>query len=517
MDLESVCGLQIHGGAQMIRSPEPLRRIVIAGGGSAGWMSAAAAVNAVRGSVEVTLVESEAIGIVGVGEATIPPIRQFNQALGLSEAEFLRETQGSIKLGIEFVNWGAAGSRYFHPFGTYGRDFDAVALHHYWLKARAQGEVAALDEHAFAFALARQNRFIPPVADRRMIQSTHDYAYHFDAALYGQYLRRYAEARGAQRVEGRIAQVRQDPQTGFITALDLDDGRVVEGDFFIDCTGFRAMLIGEAMGADFVDWAHWLPCDRAVAAPSARGGDFTPYTRSTAHEAGWQWRIPLQHRTGNGHVHCSAFISEEAAVRTLLDNLDGELLDTPRTIKFRTGRRSDFWRGNCVAIGLAAGFMEPLESTSLHLIQSGLQRWLALFPSRSPDPGAAAEYNRLTVHEYERIRDFLILHYHANTRDDGELWRYCRTMAIPDTLAWKIDQFRAGGRLVSGQIELFLNPSWLAVLVGQGVEPQTWDPLADLRGVDGARQLAGLRKVAAEAAAAAPGHAAWLDAALGAA
>jgi len=479
---------------------------VVVGGGSAGWMSAAALANGLNGGCHITLIESDEIGTVGVGEATIPPIRHFNATLGLDEAEFVKRTKGSFKLGIQFIDWAKTGHRYFHPFGPFGAEFDKAPLHHYFLQARAQGHQTPLDDYSMAWAAASRNRFDIPIRDPNRVQSTYDYAYHFDAGLYAAFLREYAQARGVVRLEGRIDGAALRSNDGFVEAVTLTDGRRIEGDLFIDCSGFRALLIGEALGTPFEDWTHWLPCDRAVAVPCASSADFTPYTRSTARSAGWQWRIPLQHRTGNGYVYCSRHISDDEAAATLLGNLDGAPLADPRPLRFTTGRRSTSWNRNVVAIGLAAGFMEPLESTSLHLIQTGITRLLALFPDRTFDPLAAAEYNRITRNEYERIRDFLILHYHLTQRDDSALWRDCAAMSIPDELTYKINHFRKSGRLVSEGVELFLNPSWLAVHIGQLNWPQGHDPLVDLRGVDAAPKLASLRRVMAEAAEAMPTH-----------
>ncbi|OYU15964.1 MAG: tryptophan halogenase [Alphaproteobacteria bacterium PA4] len=484
-----------------------IRTIAIVGGGSAGWMAAAALSRALGAAIRIDLIESDEIGTVGVGEATIPPIKLFNQQLGIDEAEFMRATQASFKLGIEFVNWGQQGQRYFHPFGTYGAEFDTVPLHQHWLRQRALGQAPPLDDLSMAWAAARRNRFAPPARDPRLVQSTFDYAYHFDAGLYAAFLRRQSEARGVVRHEGRIASVSRHPETGHVAGVTLGDGRTLAADFWVDCSGFRGLLIAGALGTPDEDWSHWLPCDRALAVPSERG-DFTPYTRSTAHSAGWQWRIPLQHRTGNGYVYCSRHISDDEAAATLLANLDGRPLADPRPLRFVTGRRAQAWRGNVVAIGLAAGFMEPLESTSLHLVQSGLQRLIALFPDRDCDPLVSAEFNSLTRTEWERIRDFLILHYHLNSRTDAALWRDCAAMPIPDTLAHKIAHFGAWGRLVSDGPELFLNPSWLAVHIGQGHVPRAHAPIVDTRdGVDAARHLAGLARVMAEAAEAMPTHA----------
>lgn len=492
---------------------EPLRKIVIVGGGSAGWMAAASLSNATRGGCEIVLVESEEIPTVGVGEATIPHIKRFNHSLGIDEATFVRETQGSFKLGIEFVNWKNDAHSYFHPFGHFGADFDTLPLYQYWFKAFSDGQADKLQAYSMCWGMARQGKFSRPTSNPRQIQSTFDYAYHFDAGLYARFLRRLSESQGVQRIEGRVIDVNLRSEDGFIQSITLADGRDIDGDFFIDCTGFRGLLIEGALQTGYEDWTHWLPCDRAVAVPCTRADEaaFTPFTRSTARTSGWQWRIPLQHRTGNGYVHCSQFVSEDAATDTLLANLDGQPLADPRVLRFTTGRRKKFWNRNCVAIGLSAGFMEPLESTSLHLIQIGIMRLLALFPSRDGSPLSAEEYNRLTIEEYESIRDFLILHYALNARTDGELWRYCREMGVPDTLAYKMDQFRLNGRLVARQVELFTNPSWLAVFLGQGMMPERYDTLVDLRGVDGPRYLSGIKRAIDDAAGAMPSHQQFVD------
>ena len=493
-------------------NPRNIRKVVVLGGGSAGWMAAAALANALRGGCRVEVVESDEIGIVGVGEATIPPIRLFNHSLGLDEGEFVAKTQGSFKLGIEFVGWGREGHRYFHPFGPYGAEFDAVPLHQYWLKEREAGRAGPLDEYSMAWALASRGRFAPPSPDNRLVQSTYDYAYHFDAGLYGKHLRAYAEAKGAVRTEGKVVDVRLAPETGHVETLTLADGRIVEGDLFIDCSGFRSLLLGGQLNVPYRDWREWLPCDRAMAVPCAGGGAFTPYTRSTARAVGWQWRIPLQHRVGNGYVYSSAHISDDEAAETLLANLDGAPLADPRPLRFTPGRREVTWSRNVVALGLAAGFLEPLESTSLHLVQSGITRLLALWPDRDFDPLAAAEYNRITAEEYERIRDFIILHYKLTERTDTELWRYCGAMSVPEPLQYKIDQFRAAGRIVSTGAELFQNPSWLAVHIGQLNTPERYDPLVDERTeVDAPRLLEGLRRSMAEVAETMPSHAAFID------
>ncbi len=493
-------------------SARPLRALLVVGGGAAGWM-AAAAIKTAAPALAVALVESEEIGIVGVGEATIPPIRQFNRQLGIGEAEFVRATMGSFKLGIRFLDWSRPGAAYFHPFGSFGVDFDPVPLHHWWLKLKAAGaDVGSFDDHAMAWGAASRGRFAPAIPDPRRIQSTLDHAYHFDAFLYAALLRRVAEARGVTRHEGRVVQVERDGEGGDLVAVVLADGRRLAADLFVDASGFRSLLLGETLGEPFADWSHWLPCDRAWAVPSANAGPIAPYTRSTARTAGWQWTIPLQHRTGNGLVFASAFLGEEAARDELLANLPGAPLAEPRLLRFRTGRRVRSWVHNVVAVGLAAGFMEPLESTSIHLVQTAVTRLLALLPDRDGMAVPRAEYNRITAEEWERIRDFLLLHYHLNARE-GEMWRMCAHSALPEGLAWKLEQWRETGRLVSFGYELFQNPSWLAVHMGQGAPPKRWDALAEQRPhVPAAERLAGLRRVIAEAAEAMPLHAEFISA-----
>ncbi len=484
-----------------------ISRVVILGGGTAGWMTAAALSRCFGRTVRIDLVESEAIGTVGVGEATIPTIHWFNALIGLDEAEFLRATKASFKLGIEFVDWARPGHRYFHPFGRYGVELDQAPFHQLWLKSRADGSSRPLSDFSLATALAAANRFAKPAEDPRSILSTLGYAYHFDAALYASHLRGLAEAAGVVRHEGKVTAVDRDPKSGFVVALSTDRGERIEGELFIDCSGFRALLIGEALGAPFEDWSHWLPCDRAVAAPCARSRETTPYTRSTLRPAGWQWRIPLQHRTGNGYVYASAFISDDEAASTLLANLDGELLAEPRFLRFKAGFRRESWRGNVVAIGLSAGFLEPLESTSIHLIQSGIAKLISLFPDRDCDPSLARQFNALFGRDMDGIRDFLILHYHATEQHDQPLWRQARAMAAPDSLSEKIAHYRRSGRLMLSQDELFREASWLAVLEGQGIVAQGYAPLADtLDPASNRRRLDDLAALIARAAPTLPNH-----------
>lgn len=460
---------------------EPIKTLVVVGGGTAGWMTAAALAKVLEGQCAIRLVESDEIGIVGVGEATIPHIGEFNRALEIDENEFLRATQGTFKLGIEFVNWGAIGDRYIHGFGFVGQATQALPFHHFWLRLAAAGKAAPLEAYSINTVAAQQGKFMParkdmagsPVADIA-------HAYHFDAGLYARFLRGYAERRGVVRTEGKIAQVVQR-EDGFIDAVVLEGGERIDGDFFVDCSGMRGLLIEQTLHAGFDDWSHWLPVDRALAVPCEATAPLLPLTRSTAHSAGWQWRIPLQHRTGNGHIYCSRFMEQDQAADILLAHLDGKPLADPRPLRFATGRRKRFWDRNCVAIGLSSGFLEPLESTSIHLINTAISRFIAMFPHRGCDPADIDEYNRQTHWEYERIRDFLVLHYKATERDDSAFWNYCRTMPIPDSLQHRIDLFRSSGRIYREGLELFAEPSWLQVMVGQRLRPRSYHPFADLR------------------------------------
>ena len=460
--------------------PQALRSIAIIGGGTAGWMTAAALARVLgKDAITITLVESEEIGTIGVGEATIPPILGFNALLGIDENDFVRATQGTFKLGIEFVDWRRPAARYFHPFGTYGMDFGAVPFEGLWHRLRQDGGGEPLEAYSICAAAAHADRFTRPVPGGNTPLSHIGYAYHFDAGLYARFLRGHAEAMGVVRREGRVTDVVLRPEDGFIAAVALADGSRIEADLFVDCSGFRGLLIAEALGEGFEDWGHWLPNDRAVAVLSANQGPPTPYTRSTAKPAGWQWRIPLQHRTGNGHVYASAHLSDDEAAATLLAGLDGEALAEPRFLRFRTGRRSAFWSRNCVALGLASGFMEPLESTSIHLVQAGIARLLEMMPTRRFAAADIRRYNRLMIAEYESIRDFIILHFHLTERDDTPYWDHLRTMAVPETLAERMAIYRATGRVFREADDLFSKTSWLAVMHGQGLQAEGHDPLAD--------------------------------------
>ncbi|EGF93628.1 tryptophan halogenase [Asticcacaulis biprosthecium C19] len=469
--------------------PEPIRKIVIAGGGTAGWMCAAALRTGVPAEVEITLVESEDIGIIGVGEATIPTIRDFNELIGLEEGDFVRRTEATFKLGIDFVGWGTKENRYFHGFGDFGAVHQGLEPHQMWRRLKAAGDPASLFDWSMPTQLAYAGKFFPPNPNPKSALRDYTYAFHFDASLYAAYLRELCEKRGVKRINARIANVGTNAETGFLTGLALDDGRFVDGDFFIDCTGFRGLLIEGALKAGYTDWSHWLPVDRAWAVPCARSGTLTPYTSAMAHEAGWQWRIPLQHRTGNGHVFSSRFMDEQAAADVLLQNLDGKALKDPMLVRFLTGHRNRFWAKNCICAGLASGFLEPLESTSINLIQTAVVRFLEHYPDKGPSPVLEAEYNRKMQLSYERVRDFIILHYVLQSRDDGELWRYTRNMAMPDTLAYKIELFRARGIPLLYDYDHFHQPSWISVFVGQGLIPESYDPLVDRLPLDQVQSL----------------------------
>ncbi|MFL6734766.1 MAG: tryptophan halogenase family protein [Sphingomicrobium sp.] len=451
--------------------------VVILGGGTAGWMAAAALSALLPPSrCTIRLVESDEIGIVGVGEATLPHMKNFNDLVGIDEAEMMRRTKATFKLGIEFRDWGFKGSSYVHPFGIHGRAETSLGFHQKWVRALHAGHEFDLEALSFAIAASRANRFDFPSSGVSNIASTYSYAYHFDASLYAAFLREFVERRGVRRIEGKVQSVARHQTSGAVESLTLESGAVIAGDFFIDCSGFRSLLLGDALDVAWDDWSKWLPCDRAWAVPSANVGEITPYTRSTALEAGWQWRIPLQHRTGNGYVFSTGFTSEEQAREALLNNLEGDALAEPRLLRFKAGRRVRSWEKNVLALGLSSGFLEPLESTSIYLVQIALMQLLPLFPDRNMDPALAGEFNRRMDLEYERIRDFLILHYHLTSRDDSELWRYCKAMEVPESLTAKMQLFRHRGHIERYRDGLFTPPSWLSVFVGQGMVPEHHHP-----------------------------------------
>ncbi|MEL6665792.1 MAG: tryptophan halogenase family protein [Pseudomonadota bacterium] len=456
-----------------------IESIVIVGGGTAGWIAAASMARLLGPSVKITLIESDAIGTVGVGEATIPQIRRLNGVLGLDENEFVKETRGTFKLGIEFNNWGHLGESYLHTFGDAGINLASLHFHHYWLRSQAEGQTTSLWDYSLHHKAAYANKFgrLDRVGNTSMTGLA--YAFHFDAGLYARYLRKHAEANGVSRIEGKVIDVDLDAETGHIKSVTLENGQVAAGDLFVDCSGFRGLLIGQALGVGYQDWSKWLPCDGAVAVGCESTEPLLPYTKATAHEAGWQWRIPLQHRTGNGHVFCEQFISEERATETLLANLDGAPLGDPKRLRFTTGRREKFWHKNCVSLGLASGFLEPLESTSIHLIQSNVSRLIELFPDKTFDAANEREYNRQVSHEYERIRDFLILHYHRTDREDSEFWRYCKNMSVPEGLTEKMKLFSSNGLLYKDAEDLFRESSWVQVMVGQGLIPKSFHAMAN--------------------------------------
>ncbi len=463
----------------------PVKDIVIVGGGTAGWMTAAAFAKMLGNQYRIRLIESDEIATIGVGEATIPMIKVFNAVLGLDEDEFLRKTQGTFKLGIEFVNWGKIGDSYMHGFGEIGHDLGSVSCHQYWLKMRQAGEVPDLSHYSINSMAPKYAKFVRSIADMPGSPLGQiNNAFHFDAGLYARFLRGHAQAQGVVRTEGKIVKTVLRESDGFIESVMLASGESIGGDFFIDCSGIRALLIGQALQRKYDDWSHWLPCDRAIAVPCETVEPLTPYTRSTAHTAGWQWRIPLQHRIGNGHVYSSRFMSQDEATHILLDNLDGKQLAEPRYIAFVPGRRQQTWHKNCVAVGLSSGFFEPIESTNIHLIQTAIARVINLFPNSGFHQADIDEYNKQTQFEYERVRDFIILHYKATQRCDSPFWDHCRSMEIPATLQHKIDLFSSNGRVYREGAELFAESSWVQVMYGQGIRPQSYHPLVDTRQKD---------------------------------
>lgn len=483
---------------------DQIKNILIVGGGTAGWMTAAALAALLRGNrVNIRVVESQDIGTVGVGEATVPHIRHFNARLGIDERDFLLHTRGTFKLGIEFRDWNRIGDAFLHPFGAFGRPLAGVAFQHHWLRARQSGDNSAFGDYAMAVKMAQLGKFAHPLTEGTSWESAFSYAYHFDAGLYANYLRSYSERLGVARREGKIVDVEQDGETGFVRAVKLDDGQRIEADLFIDCSGFRGLLIEQSLKTGYEDWSAYLPCDRAWAVPCEARHPDTPFTRATARSAGWQWRIPLQHRVGNGYVFSSRFIEEQAARDFLLDHLEGPALAEARMLSFRTCVRRKTWNKNVIAIGLSCGFLEPLESTSIHLIQVAVTHLIEMLPDSTFRRDDEEEFNRLMAREYEIVRDFLVLHYHATTRGDLPFWDYCRTMDIPPSLRRKLALFAERGIVERYSDGLFQEPSWLSVYLGQGIIPGAYDPLShrlsDAQLIEALKQMRGEVEAAATA------------------
>lgn len=451
-----------------------VKKVVIAGGGTAGWMAAAALAKLLGKNLDITLIESDQISTIGVGEATIPPLLTFHKLLGIKEQDFMVATQATFKLGIEFENWRDGQDKYIHSFGSVGRDCWACGFQHFWRKGLDLGISGDYGQYCLELEAAKANKFA------HLKQPAVRYAYHLNATLYAKFLRNFSEKLGVKRIEGKIETIKNNHQSGIIESLELASGQQIHGDLFIDCTGFRGLLIEQNLHVGYEDWSHWLPCDSAVAVQTKTSSKPIPYTRSIAHKAGWQWRIPLQSRVGNGLVYCSRYYSEQEAVQSLLENIDGDVLTDPLHIKFRTGQRRKHWSKNCVALGLSAGFVEPLESTSIHFIQRSILRLIQLFPTDGFDDTVTDEFNRQTSVEMKNIRDFIILHYHVNDRQDNRFWRHCRDMSIPDSLAHRIELFKESGRFFHEGDELFGEFSWTQVMLGQGIMPRSYHPIADL-------------------------------------
>lgn len=499
----------------MTGTDKRIKSIVVVGGGSAGWMAAAALATYVGQGTDIRLVESEEIGIIGVGESTVPYMKAFNtQVLGIREADFIVQTQGTFKLGIQFNDWGRIGDSYVHGFGTIGRSLGPLPFHQYWLKLFLAGRAPGIGAYSLPTAAAPLDKFMVSPADAPPGSPLADiaYGYQFDAGLYARYLRGLAEHRGVKRIEGKIVDVVQRGEDGCIEAVVMEGGERVEGELFIDCSGFRGLLIEQTLKTGYEAWSRWLPCDRAMVAPSASAGPLTPYTRVTARTAGWQWRIPTQQRVGNGYVYSSHHISDDEAAATLLANLDGPTLGDPRPLRFTPGKRRKFWEKNVVAVGLAGGFMEPLESTAIYLAQSGIQRLLGLFPDRDFDPMLSDRFNRESAFEHERVRDFLVLHYNATERDDSPFWDHCRTMQVPDTLRETVELFRLDGRYFRNAEDFFALPSWVQVMLGQRIVPRGYHPIVDQMPEDKLVQFVErARQVVASGVAAMPSHQAFID------
>lgn len=491
---------------------DAIERVVIVGGGTAGWMAAAALSAHFAGTgISITLIESSDIGTIGVGEATIPTIRRFYGALGMSDAEVMQACQATAKLGIRFVDWLRDGHSFVHPFGRFGQDLKGVDFHQYWLKARAAGDAASLGDYSLGSLLASEGHVTLPAPDPGSQLGIFDWALHFDAGLFAQHMRRFAEKMGVTRIDARIVDVQLRAPDGFIDSLTLDSGATVAGDLFLDCSGFRALLLGEALGVGYEDWSHWLLCDGAFAVQSERVGDPPACTTVTARSAGWQWRIPLRTREGNGLVFSSRFQSDDDARAELLATVPGKPMMEPRRLRFTPGRRQVAWAKNCVGLGLASGFLEPLESTSIALIETGIERLKQLFPDKHFDPAVIAEYNTQSAEEIERVRDFLILHYKLNGRS-GAFWQSCRDMEVPDSLNAKLALWRARGAFVRYRWEMFSPASWLAIYAGFEDLPRRLDPA--VAGVDPEqlmRSLAAMRRSLRATLADTPTHQEFLE------
>ena len=486
----------------------PIKSIVVVGGGTAGWMTATALARVLNNEhCRIRLIESEQIGTVGVGEATIPAIHDFNRRMGIDEQAFMRATNATFKLGIEFVNWQQIGSSYMHPFGTYGQDLNGVGFHHYWLKRKLAGDDTPFDEFSLPYVAAKMGRFKHPLDDPRSVYSSYSYAFHFDASLYAGFLRGIAEKLGVERIEGKVVDVHLQPENGFIADVVMENGDIIDGELFIDCSGFRGLLIEGALHTGYDDWSNWLPCDSALAVPTENEGEPPPFTRATAHRAGWQWRIPLQNRTGNGHVYSSAYMSQDEATDILLQNVTGAAQAEPRLLRFTPGKRLQMWNRNCIAIGLSGGFLEPLESTSIFLIQAAIMKLIEFFPDAEFAEADIDTYNRSMDRMFDGVRNFIILHYKATQRDDSKFWDYCREMSIPDELDYRMKLFRARGVASHRHNELFIETNWLAVLLGQGIQPSQYDPRADTIPAEQMTQrLNSMHEYLRNAAAALPSH-----------
>lgn len=483
-----------------------LQKIVIAGGGSAGWMVAAALSKLLGKNLDISLIESEEIGRIGVGEATIPPLKVFNQLLGIDDQDFMRSCQATFKLGIEFKNWGQVGDSYIHSFGETGKVCWAGEFQHFWLAGREKGKAEKFGDYCLELKAAEAGRF------GHSTDSKLNYAYHLDAGLYAEYLKRFAIKHGLKRIEGKIVDVTTNAHTGFIETLKLEDGQIIEGDLFIDCTGFSGRLIEGALNTGFESYGHLLPCDSAVAVQTEKFGEPRPYTQSIAHGFGWQWRIPLQHRVGNGLVFCSRFGSNDEAIQTLLDNLESKPITEPKAFKYNTGKRRKGWNKNCVAIGLSSGFLEPVESTAIHLIMAAILRLMRLFPHQEITQSNIDEYNRQYKNEMESIRDFIILHYKATEREDTSFWQYCKNMEIPDTLAHRIQLFKETGRVCITDTELFKIDSWSQVMIGQGIIPKNYHQIVDMMNDNDLDKFLGMLKATVDSKVAQmPSHQMFID------